>query len=93
MHIEHNSEKHTFYLYDEGRLEIGHILYSFSAPREITAVSTKIYPPNEGHGYAKLLVDALADYARQEGAKIIPKCPYVAALFQKHPERYGDIAR
>lgn len=43
-------------------------------------------PEARGKGIAAKLVDALIADAHKEGFTIVPQCPYVAALFRKHPE-------
>lgn len=43
------------------------------------------------NGYGKKLVDAVADYARKNNLKVIPDCGFVAMMFNKYPELYGDI--
>lgn len=43
-----------------------------------------------GKGYGKKLVNAVVGYARENNLKIMPECGFVAMLFNKHPEIYGD---
>lgn len=45
-----------------------------------------------GKGVAEKLVDYAVDYARSKNMKVVPACSYVRALFERHPEKYGDIA-
>lgn len=45
-----------------------------------------------GRGIAETLVEAGAAYARARGMKVVPACSYVRRLFERHPERYADIA-
>ncbi|WP_082653318.1 GNAT family N-acetyltransferase [Aureimonas sp. AU22] len=44
-----------------------------------------------GQGIAEQLVDHAVAYARSQGKTVVPACSYVRALFDRHPERYGDI--
>ncbi len=44
-----------------------------------------------GQGVAEKLVDHAVAFARAEGKTVVPACSYVRALFDRHPERYGDI--
>lgn len=39
-----------------------------------------------GNGIASALVERLVEDARKEGFKIVPSCPFVKAMFDKHPE-------
>lgn len=50
------------------------------------AEHTMVPPELGGRGIAGKLVDALIADAREQGFRIVPQCPYVAAAFAKHPE-------
>jgi len=56
----------------------------------IKATSTVVLESLRGQGIAKLLLDELADVARQEGLKIIPVCSYVVTAFKRYKE-YEDV--
>ncbi len=43
-------------------------------------------PAARGKGIAAQLVVAMVEDAKAQGFTIVPQCPYVAALFRKHPE-------
>ena len=43
------------------------------------------------NGYGRKLVDAVVEYARNNDLKVIPDCGFVAMMFNKYTERYGDI--
>ena len=55
------------------------------------ACHTVTSPEFRGQGIAKVLVDELAKYAREEGVKVIPTCSYVQRKFSED-EIYDDIA-
>ena len=40
----------------------------------------------EGRGVGSALARAALGYARREGLKVIPLCPFIAAYITKHPE-------
>ncbi len=48
-------------------------------------VHTEVPGELEGQGYGASLARAALDYARQEGARVIPSCPFVAAYIERHP--------
>lgn len=52
---------------------------------------TEVEDVYEGRGFAKILLEKLVSYARENNMKIVPLCPYVNAQFHRHPERYQDI--
>lgn len=53
---------------------------------------TEVPQAEEGKGYGSALVGSLLEYARAQGKKVIPVCPYAAAFIRKHPE-YKDVVR
>jgi uncharacterized protein len=57
----------------------------------LTAYHTEVDPAFQNRGFAKLLLNQLVAYAREQGLKIIPLCPYVNAQFRSHPAEYADI--
>jgi hypothetical protein len=57
----------------------------------VTVYHTEVVPKAEGKGLAKKLLAAMSGYARKNGLKVIPLCPYVHAQFKRHPEEYADI--
>jgi uncharacterized protein len=42
-------------------------------------------------GLGTKLVDAMVQFARENNLKVLPECGFVSMLFNKYPERYGDI--
>lgn len=56
----------------------------------LIANHTFVDPSLRGQGIAKKIVDKLADFARQNGQKIHPTCPYVVKLFEKYTD-YDDV--
>jgi uncharacterized protein len=57
----------------------------------LTVFHTEVSTKAEGKGYAKKLLNEMADYARKNNLKVIPLCPYVHAQFKRHPLEYADI--
>ncbi len=43
-----------------------------------------------GRGVAGALVERLVADARREGFKIVPRCPFVLAQFERHPD-WSDV--
>jgi predicted GNAT family acetyltransferase len=67
-----------------------YIQYELVENGVIKATSTVVLESLRGHGVAKLLLDELADVARQDGLKIIPVCSYVVTAFKRYKE-YEDV--
>jgi predicted GNAT family acetyltransferase len=59
-------------------------------PGRIIYDHAKVPTVLEGHGLAGKITKTALDYARANGLKVVPVCPYVAAYIRKHPE-YQDL--
>jgi predicted GNAT family acetyltransferase len=57
----------------------------------IALIHTEVEPEYEGKGVASRLISAALDIAREDGARVLPFCPFVRAYIAKHPERYLDL--
>ena len=78
-----------------GRFEIrtgtGTALLTYIRSGDVLEMThTEVPDASEGQGYGARLAEAALDYARQEGAKVIPSCPFVAAYIQRHPA-YAEL--
>jgi uncharacterized protein len=51
---------------------------------------TLVPPELEGHGLAARLAKHALEYARANGLRVVPRCPYVRAYLERHPE-YQDL--
>lgn len=87
LEVVHNPERHRFeirYGNDlaqlQYRLREGAIVY----------VHTEVPPSLERHGIAGKLAKHGLDYARANGLRVVPLCPYVAAYIEQHPQ-YADL--
>lgn len=59
---------------------------------------TVVDPLFEGRGVGSLLVRAVLAEAREQGAGVLPQCPFVRSYLERHPEQVdlvpeGDRAR
>jgi predicted GNAT family acetyltransferase len=79
----------AFYIMD-GDEQLGEMVISISG-NDLTVHHTEVSPKTEGKGYAKKLLDAMADFARENDLKVIPLCSYVYVQFKRHKEEYADI--
>jgi predicted GNAT family acetyltransferase len=90
MNVQHNKEKRRFELYDND-LVIGYIKYKMDGDKNFVATETQVDSNYGGKGYARNLVDALVNHARENKVRVVPICPYVIHLFQKYPTIYKDV--
>jgi predicted GNAT family acetyltransferase len=56
----------------------------------IILTHTEVSPALKGKGIASLMAKAALEYARAEGLKVAPLCPYMAGYIKRHPE-YKDL--
>lgn len=87
--MEFKHENNKFYLGDSPDNNQAEISYSHGGQTVIidrTFVSDEL----KGQGVAKKLVKAVADWARQEGYKIMPLCWYAKKEMESNPE-YHDL--
>lgn len=75
---------------DEGE-DIAEITFVPVEEGVVDANHTFVDPSLRGQGVAEKLVEALVEDMEKEGKKIKPGCPYVAALFERKPEKYEHI--
>lgn len=78
-----------FYITDNDET-LGEMVVSVS-PTNLTAHHTEVSPKAQGKGYAKQLLDAMVQYAREHHLHVIPLCQYVHTQFRRHPQEYADI--
>jgi predicted GNAT family acetyltransferase len=79
-----------FYIGDDEAEALGVIEYQEQGEKVLVANHTYVNPSLRGQGIAKMLLDALVDFARKENKKIIPVCSYVKAEFERN-KGYHDV--
>jgi predicted GNAT family acetyltransferase len=59
---------------------------------KVAYLHTGVPPSLEGRGIGSQLVRAGLDWAREEGLRVIPVCPFVTSYIQRHPE-YEELTK
>ncbi len=59
-------------------------------PNRIILVHTEVPAALAGQGVGSRLAKAVLDRLRAEGTKVVPKCEFIAAYIERHPE-YNDL--
>ncbi len=91
MNIEHQTEKKGgIFFAKEGDVVIGEMTYIWGDERMIID-HTFVLGNHRGKGVAEQLVKSAVDYARENGFKIVPVCPYVVSEFKRHLD-YADVS-
>jgi len=80
--LENNDKGGFFEAVDSG-IQLGKLSYSWVDTHTLSADGTEVNNEFGGRGVGKRLVMAMVDYARENDLKIIPKCPFVVALFDR----------
>ena len=86
--IVHDQDRHRFAL----RLDSQEAVIDYVPFGTGTMNLTHTFVPREfrGRGIAGRLTRHVLDYARAEGLKVVPTCPYIAAFIGRNPS-YRDL--
>ena len=88
--LELDEKKHgAFNLYEDDK-KLGEMVVSIKE-NVLTVYHTEVDPEAGGKGFAKLLLDTMTTYVRENKLMVKPLCPYVHAQFKRHPEEYNEI--
>lgn len=85
--VVHEPDNDRFAIHAEGETAVlDYQLFKDKIVYTHTGVPTAL----EGRGIGSRLVRYGLDWARAEGLRVVPVCPFVAAYIQRHPE-YADL--
>jgi predicted GNAT family acetyltransferase len=87
--VRDNSQDQRFEAVDESGVVAGFAAYRRSE-KAVTFIHTVVDDAFEGHGVGSTLVKAALDAVREEGVRVVPRCPFVASYIERHPE-YADL--
>ena len=88
--IRHESERTRFVAYEEGGEAV--VDYRIADDGALVIEHTFTPPSMRGRGVAGHLVRAAAEYAREAGVAVRPRCSYAVHFFERHPE-FRDLLR
>jgi len=86
-HIRDNPARHRFELDVDGHVAFSEYTRSGAV---VTLRHTEVPPALNGRGIGSTLVRGVLDLLRAQGAKVVPRCPFVKAYIDKHGE-YADL--
>ncbi|BCG59761.1 GNAT family N-acetyltransferase [Paenibacillus sp. URB8-2] len=90
MHIvEHDTAHKRFLIRDKGAIA-AEMTYVTSSPELYIIDHTLVDNAYRGQGLGDKLVNAMVEYARENGIKIIPLCPFAKGRFERYSE-YSDV--
>ena len=85
---EDNGKKGKFFVELDGKQE-AEMTYTYAGSDKIIIDHTEVSQKLKGQGVGYKLVEAAVDFMRDKGLKVIPLCPFAAAVFKKKHE-YSD---
>ncbi len=88
MEIRHEPDRHRFVAVLPE--ESGHLDYALVDDKTVDFRSTVIPPSARGTGAGGRLVVHALEWARSRGLRVIPSCPFVPVVVDRHPE-YRDL--
>lgn len=89
IQVRDNPDKNRIEAEVEGRLAV--IEYRRNKQR-IYYLHTKVPEELEGQGIASQMARFALELAREQGLKVSPHCPFVAAYIKRHPEYQSLVA-
>ncbi|WP_405210954.1 GNAT family N-acetyltransferase [Dokdonia sp. Asnod2-E02] len=91
MDIQHKEreDRGVFYMKGDNGI-ISELTYSKDKDAVITIDHTETKIPEEGKGFASKLVAHTVTFARENGLKINPLCPFAEVQFDRNPD-FKDV--
>ncbi|WP_407945203.1 GNAT family N-acetyltransferase [Paenibacillus apii] len=87
--VEHDLAHKRFLIRDQDAIA-AEMTYVTSSPELYIIDHTLVDPAYRGQGLGDKLVDAMVVYARENGIKILPLCPFAKGRFEHYSE-YWDV--
>ena len=88
MDVQNNPEANRYEIRVDGDLA-GFAAYHLS-PGRIVFTHTEVDDAYEGRGVGSALAKGALDGARQDALQVTPRCSFIAAYVDRHPE-YQDL--
>lgn len=83
IEVQHNAALQRFEAQLDGKLCVAEYERRHG---DLVFTHTFVPPELRGHGIAEKLVRTALEYAREQHARVVPECSYVAAFIQRHRE-------
>ena len=93
IEFEETSSKGRYYVPSESaKQDVAELTFSKAGKDTIIADHTGVPDRLRGQGVGLALLNKLVADARAKGVKVVPQCPFVRAMYEKHPE-WSDVMR
>ena len=83
--INHEKDK-KFYIENGSPDDFPYLAYNEKSERVLDLVETYVPKDMRGEGVAAQLVTHALEFAKENGYRVIPTCPYVSSFIEKHNE-------
>ena len=91
--VTHDAGGHRgAFAFDLDGKRLAEMAYSVAGDGVIIIEHTEVNSALRGTGAGKMLLAALVEWARAEGKKVIPICPFAKSAFEKTPE-FQDVLK
>jgi uncharacterized protein len=91
MEIEHKKVGTKGLFYVAGTKEpLAKMVYTMSSPDKMIIEHTEVSEELKGQNIGFQLVKTAVEFARANGIKIIPLCPFANSVFKRKPE-FADV--
>ena len=84
MDIQHDIGQQKFFVVVDG--QTAELNYQKLPNGNLDYIRTFTPPDLRGKGLAGQLTKVALEYARSQGLKVTPTCPYIATYIKRHPE-------
>jgi len=84
MDVQHDPNRHRFFLEVSGGT--AELAYRRLDERTVELAHTEVPDAASGLGIAGKLATAAFAWARQNGMKVVPTCPFVRKWLERHPD-------
>lgn len=85
-----NGAESGFFLAEDDGKRMGFLSYEWASESVFAILHTVVEETYQGQGVAKSLLDSAVSFARDNGYKIMPLCPYADKVFRRDPS-YSDV--
>lgn len=93
IEFEETPSKGRYYVPSRNaKQDVAELTFSKVGKDTIIADHTGVPDRLRGQGVGLALLNKLVADARAKGIKVVPQCPFVRAMYEKHPE-WSDVMR
>ena len=83
--VVHRGDSRRFEM-DLGPDGVAYVAYERLGDDVLDLQHTIVPEPAQGRGIGSALIAGVFDFARREGIRLVPSCPFVAEWLSDHPE-------